>query len=325
MPLHPQLVPLADGMNGPDAKATSDMTPDEARAGYLALAGLFGPGEDVGDVEDRAIPGPAGDVPVRVYRPAGAEGALPIVVFYHGGGWVIGDLDSHDRECRAICNRANCIVVSVHYRRAPEAPFPAAWEDSVAALEWVGANAAELGGDPARIAVAGDSAGGNLSAAMAIHARDNGGPKLCFQLLVYPAVDAAGGVQAYPSHHENREGPFLSLDTMNWFFAQYVADGDPASLPDVPQETLTDPRLSPLHAASHEGLPPALVVTAEFDPLRDEGRAYAKKLEAAGVPVTFHEYDGMAHVFFQLSPISDDAKALLDECGEVLVKAFEQA
>lgn len=315
MPLNPQLVPLAEGMQGPDAVDMSDMTPDEARAAYLALAGLFGPGEDVGEVADRTLPGPAGEIPVRVYTPADAPGPLPVVVFYHGGGWVIGDLDSHDRECRAICNRARCVVVSVHYRRAPEAPFPAAFDDAVAALDWVGAHAAEVGGDPARIAVAGDSAGGNLSAAVAIHARDNDGPKLCFQLLVYPAVDAAGGPAAHPSLEENRDGPFLTLDTMNWFFTQYVPDGTDER----------DPRLSPLHAASHEGLPPAHVVTAELDPLRDEGRAYAKQLEAAGVSTSFHEYDGMAHIFFQLSPISDDAQALLDECGEVLAKAFAQA
>ena len=312
MPLHPQLAPLAEGMQGPEAVKMSDMTPDEARASYIALANLFGPGEEVGSVEDRTVPGPAGAVPVRVYSPAAGEGPLPVVVFYHGGGWVIGDLDSHDRECRAICNRANAIVASVHYRRAPEAPFPAAFEDAVAALEWIGANAAELGGDPARIAVAGDSAGGNLSAAVAIHARDNAGPRLCYQLLVYPAVDFASD---YASEEENVDGPFLTVETMDWFKAQYLPAGVDAS----------DPRLSPLRAASHEGLPPTLVVTAELDPLRDQGRAYAKALEAAGVPVTLHEYDGMAHLFFQLSAISDDAKALLDECGEVLTKAFAQA
>ncbi len=316
MPLHPQLVPLAEGMQGPDAVQMSDMTPDEARASYLALAQLFPGTEEVGSVSDRSVPGPAGEIPVRVYTPSGASGALPVVVFYHGGGFVIGDLDSHDRECRAICNKANCIVVAVHYRLAPEAPFPAAFEDAYAALEWVGENAAHLGGDPMRIAVAGDSAGGNLSAAVAIHARDHGGPKLCFQLLVYPAVDASGDATTYPSLEENREGPFLTLDTMQWFMGNYMK-----SKPDP----TTDARLSPIKAKSHADLPPALVVTAEFDPLRDEGRAYAKKLEAAGVAVQFHEYDGMAHIFFQLSPISDDGKALLDECGEVLTKAFAQA
>jgi len=305
-------------MSGPDAVKMSDMTPDEARASYLALAGLFGPGENVGAVADRTVPGPEGEIPVRVYTPSDVDGPAPVVVFYHGGGWVIGDLDSHDRECRAICNRARCIVVSVHYRLAPEAPFPAAFDDAVAALDWVGANAAAVGGDPARIAVAGDSAGGNLSAAVAVHARDHGGPKLCFQLLIYPAVDLAGGEAAHPSLLENREGPFLTLETMRWFQAQFVGPAPSAS-------TLENPQLSPLLAESHENLPPAHIVTAELDPLRDEGRAYAKVLEAAGVPVSFHEYDGMAHIFFQLSPISDDAKALLDECGEVLTKAFEQA
>jgi len=143
MPLHPQIAPLAEGMAGPDARPMSDMTPDEARAAYLALGALFGPGEEVGSVEDRGIPGPDGEVPVRIYKPISGGESLPVCVFYHGGGWVIGDLDSHDRECRAICNRARCVLVSVHYRRAPEAPFPAAFEDSAAALAWVGAHAGE--------------------------------------------------------------------------------------------------------------------------------------------------------------------------------------
>jgi acetyl esterase len=318
MPLHPQLVPLAEAMHGPEAKKMSEMTIDEARAGYLALPAMFGPGEDVGAVVDRSVPGPNGDIPLRIYTPDGVDGPLPVTVFYHGGGWTIGDLDSHDRECRAICNRARCVVVSVHYRRAPEARFPAAFEEAVAALDWVGAHAGELGGDPARIAVAGDSAGGNLAAAVAVHARDHGGPALCFQLLVYPAVDLAGGTAVYASARENAAGPFLTLETMQWFETQYI--GQPAD--GAPRETVEDPRLSPLHAADHAGLPPALVVTAELDPLRDQGRAYAKTLEAAAVPVTLHEYPGMAHLFFQLSPICDDAKALLDECGEVLTKAF---
>lgn len=318
MPLHPQLVPLAEGMHGPDAKKMSEMSIDEARAGYLALSAMFGPGEEVGSVEDREVPGPAGPIPVRVYTPAGLDGTAPVAVFYHGGGWTIGDLDSHDRECRAICNRVGCIIVSVHYRRAPETRFPGAFDDSFAALCWVGEHAAELGGDPARIAVAGDSAGGNLSASMAVHARDHGGPKLCFQLLIYPAVDFAG---EYASASENAEGPFLTTETMHWFEAQFL--GQPASEAD--RATLVDPRLSPLHAADHAGLPPALIVTAELDPLRDQGRAYAEQLEAAGVPVTLHEYEGMAHLFFQLSPICDDAKALIEESSEALSKAFAQA
>ena len=271
MPLHPQLVPLAEGMHGPDAKKMSEMSIDEARAGYLALSAMFGPGEEVGSVEDREVPGPAGPIPVRVYTPAGLDGTAPVAVFYHGGG---------------LC--------------------------------WVGEHAAELGGDPARIAVAGDSAGGNLSASMAVHARDHGGPNLCFQLLIYPAVDFAG---EYASASENAEGPFLTTETMHWFEAQFL--GQPASEAD--RATLVDPRLSPLHAADHAGLPPALIVTAELDPLRDQGRAYAEQLEAAGVPVTLHEYEGMAHLFFQLSPICDDAKALIEESSEALSKAFAQA
>ena len=318
MPLHPQLAPLAEGMHGPEAVKMSDMTIEEARTSYLALSAMFGPGEEVGDVSDRDVPGPDGEVPVRIYTPSEASGPVPVVVFYHGGGWTIGDLDSHDRECRAICNRAGCLIVSAHYRRAPETAFPGAFEDALAVLHWVGEHAAEIGGDPGRIAVAGDSAGGNLAAAVTIAARDGGGPELCFQLLVYPAVDFLGD---YASARENSEGPFLTQETMSWFEVQYL--GQPKG--DTDPSVLADPRLSPLQAEDHAGLPPALIVTAELDPLRDQGSAYARALETAGVPVTLHEYAGMAHLFFQLSPIADDAKALIEECAEALKKAFAQA
>ena len=314
MPLDPQLKPLVDAMAAnPDAKAIQEQTPKEARDGYRALASMFGPVPAVAAVEDRTLPGPAREVPIRVYRPEGS-GPFGVLVFYHGGGWMIGDLDTHDRECRLLCNGAGCLVVSVDYRLAPEHPFPAAVEDAFAALQWIGQNAADLGGDPRRIAVGGDSAGGNLSAVVALLARDEGGPALCYQLLVYPAVDARAS-DDYRSRVVNAEGPFLTTAAMENFTGNYLGSGaDEASREDF--------RMSPLLAQSHRGLPPALVVTAEFDPLRDEGEAYARALEAAQVPVSLSRYDGMPHVFFQLSPILDAGKRLIDEASAALREAF---
>ncbi len=313
MPLHPQVQALVEGMAAdPDARPTHELTPKEARDGYRAMASLLGPPPEVASVQDRAIPGPAGEIPIRVYRPQG-DGPFGVLVFYHGGGWVIGDLETHDRECRALCNGASCLVVAIDYRLAPESPFPAAVDDAFAALRWVAANAASLGGDPVRLAVGGDSAGGNLSAVVSLLARDAGGPSLRFQLLVYPAVDLRE-VDDYRSRVSNGEAPFLPWSTVAYFREHYLGSGD--------SELLADPRVSPLLASSHRGLPPALVVTAEFDPLRDEGEAYARALEGAGVPVQLHRYDGMPHVFFQLSPIVEDGRALLDEASRVLKEAI---
>ena len=314
MSLDPQLRPLVDAMAAnPDAKAIQEQTPKEARDGYRALASMFGPVPDVAAVEDRTLPGPAREVPIRVYRPVGS-GPFGVLVFYHGGGWMIGDLDTHDRECRLLCNGAGCLVVSVDYRLAPEHPFPAAVEDAFAALQWIGQNAADLGGDPRRIAVGGDSAGGNLSAVMALLARDEGGPALCYQLLVYPAVDARAS-DDYRSRVVNAEGPFLTTAAMENFTGNYLGSG-------ADETSREDFRMSPLLAQAHRGLPPALVVTAEFDPLRDEGEAYARALEAAQVPVSLSRYDGMPHVFFQLSPILDAGKRLIDEASAALREAF---
>ncbi|MGN6128914.1 MAG: alpha/beta hydrolase, partial [Nocardioidaceae bacterium] len=234
----------------------------------------------------------------RVYRP-GTEGALPTVVLFHGGGWVIGDLDTHDNMARSICRDCEAVVISVDYRLAPEAPFPAAVEDAVAATRWAAEHLAELGGSDV-LAVAGDSAGGNLAAVVAQQLRDSSGPALAAQLLVYPATDVPG---EYPSREENGEGYFLDVPTMEWFMEQYASE----------VESLTDPRLSPLQAPSLEGLPPAVVVTAEYDPLRDEGAAYAKALSAAGVRVDYREFDGMIHGFIDMGPHSTAAHKAVDE------------
>ncbi len=279
----------------------TEQTVEMARAGYLAVAGMLGQGPDV-DALNLAAPGPAGDIPVRTYRPKDAGSGLPILVHYHGGGWVIGDLDTHDHVCRELCVGAGCLVVAVDYRLAPEARFPAAVDDAWAALQWVAANARRLGGD---------SAGGNLAAVMSILARDAGGPQLAFQLLVYPAVDMNF---SRPSIDENADGYVLTRDHMIWFRGHYLrseADRD-------------DFRASPLLASDHAGLPPALVITAEFDPLRDEGRDYAETLQAAGVPATLANHEGQIHVFFQLSPILDGGRQAVDEACAALREAFGQ-
>ncbi len=318
MPLHPRVTALVEAMAAnPDAKPVHEQTPKGGRDGYRALVAMFGPVPDVAAAYDRTIPGPACEIPIRVYRPEG-EGPFGVLVFYHGGGWVIGDLDTHDRECRLLCNGAGCLVVSVDYRLAPEHPFPAAVEDSFAALQWIGRNAPELEGDPRRIAVGGDSAGGTLSAVMTLLARDQGGTALCYQLLIYPAVQPRAG-DRYRSRERNAESPFLPQTAIDYFTSVYIgaalgADGAVSSREDV--------RISPLLADSHRGLPPALVVTAEFDPLRDEGEAYARGLEAANVNVRLHRYDGMPHVFFQLSPILEEGKQLIEEASAALREAF---
>jgi len=302
---------MVDAMQqNPSYRGTHEQSPAEARAAYRALAQAFGPPEAVAAVEDRTLPGPAGEIPIRIYR-ASSEPALPVLVYYHGGGWVIGDLETHDRECRALCNSAGCIVVSVDYRLAPEHPFPAAVEDSWAALTWVAQHAASLGGDPDRLAVGGDSAGGNLAAVVALMARDAGGPALRHQLLIYPGV--TGDTSQHASYEENAEAPFLPKRTIEYFMGHYFG-------PE--QTTIDEMRAAPLTASSHADLPPALVVTAEYDPLRDEGRAYADKLEAAGVAVKYSEYPGMPHLFFQLSPILEEGKAALRESAEALRQAF---
>ena len=312
MPLHPTIEALHQGMRqNPDSREMHELTPEEGRAAYRALGQAFGPGPDLARVEDRAAPGPAGDIPLRVYAPQ-SEGPLPVLVYYHGGGFVIGDLESHDRPCRELCKAAGCLLVAVDYRLAPEHPFPAAVEDSLAALHWIADNAAALGGDPKRLAVGGDSAGGNLAAVMALLARD-GGPALRLQLLVYPTVDRR--IERYPSTEENAEAPFLGKVTMEWFMGHYLGTAEVT-------EAHLDPRVSPLLADSHAGLPPALTLTAGFDPLRDQGTAYHEALTGAGVDSTLHAFDNMPHAFFQLSGLVEEGKQAIAESAAALRAAF---
>jgi len=248
-------------------------------------------------VEDRVFSGPEGDVPVRIYWPD-AEGPRPLLVWYHGGGWVIGNLDGADYGCRIMTNAASAVIVSVDYRLAPEAKFPSAPEECYAALQWAVANAAELGADPTRVAVGGDSAGGNLAAVVSLMARDRSGPKIGLQLLIYPVTDYDFETQSYT---DNGEGYLLTKDSMVWFWGHYVHTPEDAR----------HPHASPLQAEDLSGLPAALVVTAEFDPLRDEGEAYAKRLSESGVKVTAKRFDGQIHGFFANPAIDDGHEAAL--------------
>lgn len=280
---------------------------DEARRILAAVPATARPAV-VGAVEDREVPGPAGapPVPVRVYYPDPERwpGRRPTVVFCHGGGWVLGDLDSYDATARALCRASGAVLVSVDYRRAPEARFPAAVHDAYAALCWAAAHLDELGGDPAALVVAGDSAGGNLAAASALLARECGGPAVALQVLIYPCLDAARDTGSYRS---NAEGYFLTAAHLRWFWEQYLGpDGDGG-----------DPLASPL-AADPRGLPPAYVVVAGCDPLRDEGEAYHHRLLAHGVRSALDSHPGMFHGFLALAGVLPEARQALARLGEVI-------
>ena len=288
------------------------MQPAEVRAQRAqaaeAMAALAGPIQEVARVEDRSIPGPGQPIPVRVYWPAAAS-ELPVLVYFHGGGWVFGNIDSVDRTCRALANAAGCIVVNVEYRLAPENKFPAAVDDAYAAVRYVSEHAAEFGADPGRIAVGGDSAGGNLAAVVCLMARDRGGPRLAFQLLVYPVTDYDDDS---PSQREFAEGYLLTRAAIPYFWGHYVSGPDQAR----------HPHASPMKAASLEGLPPAMVITAECDPIRDQGEAYARRLQESGVPVTQRRYEGAIHVFFQMAGVLDSGKQAVADAASALRRAF---
>ena len=302
MPIDPKVRELLD----PKAKAPPIGTVSVEimrEATPAQMAELFRMGlvsAPVAAVENRVIPGPASDLPVRVYAPKG-RGPFPILVFFHGGGWVLGSLDTHDPMCRALCAGAECVVVSVDYRLSPEHRFPAATDDALAATRWVVDHAALVGGDPTRTAVAGDSAGGNLATVTALRARDEGGPALRGQLLIYPVVGYH--TPPTPSYIENAEGYGMTREAMVWFWEQYLADGAQA----------THPHAVPLVAPDLRGLPPALVITAEYDVLRDEGERYVERLRAAGVPARLSRYDGVHHRFAELIGILDQAAKARDE------------
>jgi acetyl esterase len=307
MPLDPKAKALIDQMALMPLPPWSELNAVTFRA--MMDAGRFPPPElPLAEIVNTTIPSPAGPIAARIYR-ASLEPNQPVIVYFHGGGFVIGNLESHDGTCRRLCHNIGCTVVSVDYRLAPEHVYPAAVDDSFAATKWVAEHADFLKIDTARIAVAGDSAGGNLAAVVAIIARDRGGPKLCHQLLTYPVTDMAFKSDSYTT---NGTGYFLSKDMMVWFGLQYVPIG----------HNVEDPLLSPLYAKDLSNLPPATVITAEYDPLRDEGEAYAKRLQEAGVPTKLIRYDGVFHGFFSMNGAidqADDAHAFA--AGEVK-KAF---
>jgi len=308
MPLDPQAKAVLDQFASMGGQQLHEMSVAQARELILGMVALAGEPESVARIENRTVPGPAGEIPVRIYAPVGTA-PFPVLVYFHGGGWVIGNLDTHDGICRSLANRVGCLVVSVDYRLAPEHPFPAAPEDCYAATRWLAEHAGSLGGDKGRIAVGGDSAGGNLAAVVALMARDRGGPKLAFQLLVYPATDTDFETRSY---RENSEGYFLTRADMVWFWNHYAPR----------DEDRRNPYAAPLRAASLRGLPPALVITAEFDPLCDDGNAYAARLREDGVPVRLSQQDGLIHGFFQMGAVIDRGRASVDEASRALKDAF---
>ncbi|HEY7205266.1 MAG TPA: alpha/beta hydrolase [Methylomirabilota bacterium] len=308
MPLDPQAQKVVDTIAALNLKPIKDSTPAEARESMRTRTAGLGPVEDVPAVADHRVPVEGGEITVRLYAPAGV-GPHPVLVFYHGGGWVIGDLYTHDGLCRSIVNAAGCAVASVDYRLAPEFKFPVAVEDSYAALKWVAANGPRLGLDSARLAVGGDSAGGNLAAVMALLARDRRGPRILLQVLAYPVTNHDLGTKSYV---ENATGYLLTTEDMRWFWRHYLSR----------EEQGQEVTASPLRAKSLADLPPALVMTAGCDPLRDEGDAYAARLRDAGVPVTLSQYPGMFHGFLRMTRILDAARTALDEVAGALRKAL---
>ena len=277
------LLAMLEEAGGPDI---SEQTPEEARAAIANFAAMQAGAPEPARVEDRNVPGPAGDIPVRVYASDGDN--LPVVMYFHGGGWVLGDIESHDGTCKQLlAELGEAAVVSVHYRLAPEDKYPAAADDCYAAAAWVAENGAEIGVDGSRMAVCGDSAGGNLSAVVSQMARDKGGPAIAAQVLHVPVTDHN---YSYPSYTENAEGMLLTRASMVWFWDHYLPKADAG------QEAYA----SPIKANNLSGLAPALIQTAEYDPLRDEGEAYGAAIEAAGGDVTVHRYDGVVHDPFMM-------------------------
>ena len=308
MPVDPQIQLLLD--MGTGVPATNTLSVAEARAQYEARVHLMAPPATVGAVTERTIMGPGGDLRLRIYRPAG-HGPFPLLAFFHGSGFVLCSLDTHDGMCRNLCSGAQCVVVSVDYRLAPEHKYPAGLDDCVFATRWIAEHAAELECDAGRLAVCGDSAGGNLAAAAALRLRDEGGPRLIGQLLIYPVTDYY--TPGTPSYRANAEGYGLTRDTMVWFWDHYLADRSQAA----------DPYVSPLRARDLGGLPPAMVVTAEYDPLRDEGEQYGERLRAAGTPAHISRWDGMNHGFFFWVGRVDKAGGAMAESCRWLRRIFQ--
>jgi len=314
-----QMQVVLDQLQQLGGKPIESLTPEEARKqpspadavkAILQSRGQSTAPEKVASVKNQTIPGAGGQIPVRIYTPEGA-GPFPVIVYIHGGGWVIADLDTYDSSPRALANAANAVVVSTHYRLAPEHPFPASHDDAFTAYKWARENALSFNGDPTRIAVAGESAGGNMAAAICLMARDQNVPLPVHQLLVYPV---AGTDMTTPSFVENANAKPLNKAMMEWFAKHELKN---------PQDK-QDPRID-LANANLRGLPPATIITAEIDPLRSGGKMLADKLKAAGVKVNYKNYDGVTHEFFGMGAVLDEAKAAVAFAARDLKKSFAAA
>ena len=305
MPLEPVTAAILQAMAEADIPEYHQLPVAESRAIYTQSQSVP-PTVEVYSVEDSIVDGPLGEIPVRIYRPHSSQ--APVHVHYHGGGWVLGNLVTHDADCREICVASGCIVIAVDYRLAPEHPFPAGLNDCYAVACWASSAETELNARPGPISVGGDSAGANLAAAVALMARDKAGPELAFQLLIYPITEPS---MSSLSYQENGEGYLLTKTMMNWFWDNYCPD----------QEQRQHPLVSPLLAPDLADLPPALLITAEYDPLRDEGEAYAQRLAEAGVEVEMRRFDGFIHAFFSLVATIEAAREAVDLVGGTLRRA----
>jgi acetyl esterase len=308
MPLDPQAQRVIDATVALGLPPMEQMTPAQARESMRSRTAALGPVEDVAKIENHQVPVDGGTITVRCYTPSG-RGPFPAYIFFHGGGWVIGDIHTHDGICRSLANASGAVVASVDYRLAPEHKYPVAAEDSYAATTWIAREGARLGIDTRRLAVGGDSAGGNLAAAVCLMSRDRGGPALALQVLVYPVTQYGLDTRSYRDY---ADGYLLTRNAMRWFWDHYLARPEDGA----------SPLASPMAAPSLAGLPPALVITAECDPLCDEGEAYAAKLREAGVSVTVTRYPGMIHGFIRMINIMDKARAARDEIAAALRKAL---
>jgi acetyl esterase len=309
MPLDPQVIKILKEAEALGLPAYQDLSPAEARQQMLDLAPPVDPLLSVKRVEERSIPGPDGEIALRLYYPAG-EAPFPVLVYFHGGGWVIGDLDTHHAFCHALAKSSSCLVVAVDYRLAPEHRFPAAVEDAYAATRWIAENTGLIQADPDRFAVCGDSAGGHLAAVVSMMARDRQGPRVDLQILIYPITDFSFDT---PSYEQNKAGYMLTRDMMKWFWNHFIVDEGQAD----------DPYACPLRAKNFGNLPPALILTAEYDPLRDEGEAYGQKLQSAGVNVTLTRWPGMIHGFIRMTAVLEKANDALGQVAGKVEEVFE--
>lgn len=312
MPLDPLLKAFLDQMASQPGPKMSEIAPAQARELFVGLMSMVGPKDvPIGKAVNQTIPAPQGEIPIRIYTPvAAAAEALPTLIFFHGGGWVIGSVETHDGLCRMIANESACRVISVEYRLSPESKFPGPVDDAFAAVTWIEANASALGVDANRLAVGGDSAGGALAAVVAQMAKEKGKPKIAFQMLFFPVTQIG---EDTVSMREFAEGYFLETATLKWFYDNYLPAGADKN----------DPHISPLSAKDFHGLPPAYIMLAGFDPLHDEGLAYADKLRAAGVPVTVSDHADMVHDFIYMQMVLPQAPTALAAAAAALKSALK--